>query len=111
VSARSGGQASVELVGVLPLVAVIALAVAQLLAAGAARELAGHAAEAGAAAILQHRDPGQAARAALPDWSRERMAVAVDGRVVRVVLRPPGLLPGLASALAAHAQADAGPGS
>jgi hypothetical protein len=108
---RSRGQASVELVGVLPLVAVVALALGQLLAAGAARELAGNAAEAGATALLQRRDPAQAARDAVPGWSRERMGVAVDGRVVRVVLRPPGMLPGLAAALAAHARADAGPAS
>ena len=46
------GQATVELVGVLPLAVLVALVVGQLLAAGAARELAGNAAEAGAAAML-----------------------------------------------------------
>ena len=47
------GQASVELVALVPLATLIALAIGQLLAAGAARELAGNAAEAGAAALLQ----------------------------------------------------------
>ncbi len=47
------GQATVELVAMLPLMAGIAVLVLQLLAAGAARELAGHAAEAGAVAMLQ----------------------------------------------------------
>jgi hypothetical protein len=110
-SAATRGQASVELVGVLPLVALLALALGQLLAAGAARELAGNAAEAGAAALLQRRDPAAAARDALPGWSRRRTSIAVEGRVVRVTLRPPGLLPGLAAALDAHAAADAGPAS
>ncbi len=110
-SARSAGQASVELVGVLPLVVLLALGLGQLLAAGAARELAGNAAEAGAAALLQRRDPAYAARDALPGWSSARTSVRVEGRVVRVALRPPGLLPGLAAALEAHAAADAGPAS
>jgi hypothetical protein len=105
------GQASVELVGVLPLVVLLALVLGQLLAAGAARELAGNAAEAGATALLQRRDPSGAARDALPGWSRRRMSIAVDGRVIRVALRPPGLLPGLGAALEAHAAADAGPAS
>jgi hypothetical protein len=111
VSAAARGQASVELVGVLPLVVLLALLLGQLLAAGAARELAGNAAEAGAAALLQGRDPAGAARDALPGWSRERTAITVEGRVVRVQLRPPGLLPGLGSVLEAHAAADAGPAS
>ncbi len=109
-SAATRGQASVELVGVLPLVALLALALGQLLAAGAARELAGNAAEAGATALLQRRDPAAAARDALPGWSRRRTSITVEGRVVRVTLRPPGL-PGLAAALDAHAAADAGPAS
>jgi pilus assembly protein CpaE len=62
---REGGQASVELVALLPLAALVALAIGQLLAAGSARELAGNAAEAGAAALLQGTDPTAAARAAL----------------------------------------------
>ena len=110
-SAGSRGQASVELVGVLPLVVLLALLLGQLLAAGAARELAGNAAEAGAAALLQRRDPAAAARDALPGWSRRRTSIAVEGRVVRVALRPPGLLPGLGGVLEAHAAADAGPAS
>jgi hypothetical protein len=103
------GQASVELVALLPLAALIALAIGQLLAAGAARELAGNAAEAGAAAILQGADPAAAARDALPGWSRERAAVRVAGRRVEVRVRPRALLPALAESLVATASADAGP--
>jgi hypothetical protein len=103
------GQASVELVALAPLLVVVAFAAAQLLAAGAAAELADHAAEAGAIALLQDRDAAAAARAAVPGWSRERMSVRVIGRRVRVGLRPVSALPGLAGLLEAHGEADAGP--
>src|SRR3954452_6800279 len=83
-----GGQASVELVALLPLATLVALAIGQLLAAGSARELAGNAAEAGAAALLQGSDPTAAARAALPGWSRERTTVRVAGRRVEGHVRP-----------------------
>jgi hypothetical protein len=103
------GQASVELVALLPLAALIALAIGQLLAAGAARELAGNAAEAGAAAVLQGGDPVTAARAALPGWSRERATVHVAGRRVDVHVRPRVVVGVLAARLEASASADAGP--
>jgi hypothetical protein len=99
----------VEVVALLPLAALIALAIGQLLAAGSARELAAGAAEAGAAALLQGTDPTSAARAALPGWSRERADVRIAGRRVEVHLRPRTIVPVLASALEASAQADAGP--
>ena len=76
------GQATVELVGLLPLAVLVALAIGQLLAAGAARELAGHAAEAGAVALLQGGDPKAAARDALPGWVHGRANVHVAGRRV-----------------------------
>lgn len=103
------GQASVELVALAPLVVAVVLAAAQVLAAGAARELADHAAEAGAIALLQGGEPKAAARAAVPGWSRGRLAVRVDGRRVRVRLRPRAFLPALAGMLATTAEADAGP--
>lgn len=105
------GQATVELVVLAPLVVLIVLGAAQLLAAGAARELADHAAEAGAVALLQGADPKVAARDAVPGWSRDRVTVRVDGRKVRVRLRPASPIPSLAELLEAHAEADAGPGA
>jgi hypothetical protein len=111
IRAASAGQATVELVALLPLAALIALAVGQLLAAGAAGELASNAAEAGAAAILQGADPTAAARAALPGWSRERATVRVTGRRVEVRLRPRVVAPVLGDRLEATASADAGPSS
>lgn len=108
---RDGGQASVELVALAPVVLAAVLAVSQLLAAGAAQELADHAAEAGAIALLQRADPVAAAREAIPGWSRGRVDVRVRGRHVRVRLRPRSFLPALAELLEATGDAHAGPSS
>lgn len=105
----ASGQASVELLAVLPVAVVVALTAAQVLAAGVSAELAGHAAEAGAIALLRDEDPRAAVREALPGWSRDRVRVRVSGRSVRVRLPPPVLIPRLAGALTASADADAGP--
>jgi len=106
---RQSGQASVELIAMLPLALLVAVVVAQLLAVGAARELAGGAATAGAAALLQDRDPQDEARAALPGWSRGRVTVSVRGRRVTVRVRPLAVAGPLARAFTAVASADAGP--
>ena len=107
--ARSEGQASVELVAAIPILLAVTLAAAQLLAAGLCRELAADAAGAGAAALLQSRDPQAAARRALPGWSRAQLHVTRRGRELRVIIRPPSLVPGLARLLSVEARADAGP--
>ncbi|HMJ03904.1 MAG TPA: hypothetical protein VK506_13260 [Conexibacter sp.] len=106
---RIDGQASIELVALLPLVVAVALGVLQALAAGRATELAGHAAQSAAVAIAEGRDGSAAARAALPGWARSRVRVEVSGTRVRVRVAPPSLLPGMGDALAATATADAGP--
>jgi hypothetical protein len=93
----------------LPLLALVGAAVLQVLAAGAAHEYAGHAAEAGAIALADGRDARRAARDALPAWTGRRIAVAVDGRRVHVRLSPPAVLPGVSDLLAARSTADAGP--
>jgi len=106
---REAGQATVEVAVLAPLLVVVILAAAQLLAAGAAGALADHAAEAAAVALLQGTDPAAAARAALPGWSRRRMDVRVEGRRVRVRLRPPAPMSALGELLEASREADAGP--
>lgn len=103
------GQSSIEFVALAPLLAVIALAAAQLLAAGAVGELADHAAGAAAVAILQGADPAAAARDAVPGWSRGRMTVRVVGRRVHVQMRPPSPMEAIATLLQADATASAGP--
>jgi hypothetical protein len=104
----AAGQASVEVVALLPVLLVAGAATFEVLAAGAGRELAGHAAEAGAVALAQGADPRAAARDALPGWRRGGLVVHVDGTRVSVRLRPPAVVPGLAEALASRATADAG---
>jgi hypothetical protein len=103
------GQAAVEVVAMLPLLFVVALAVAQVLAAGLAREAAHHAAQAGAMALLQGADVAREARAAAPGWAHDRVSVAVSGRSVRVRVVPPVLVPGTGRVLAATSSASAGP--
>ena len=101
------GQATVELAALLPLVAVIALAAYALLAGLSAGEQAGVAAEAGAIALLQDRDPAVAARAALPEAARRAAAVTVEGRRVTVAVRP--RVPLVARLLRTRVSAHAGP--
>lgn len=57
------GQATVEVVALLPVVIVVAAAAFHVLAAGAASQTARAGAHAGAVATLQGRDPAAAARA------------------------------------------------
>ena len=99
------GQASLELLGLLPLLLAVALAAAQLLAVGYSSVLAGNAAEAGALALAGGGDPPASARDALPGWSRARARVSVSGGEVRVELRPPTLLQTLAPRLKVSANA------
>ncbi|CAB4864918.1 unannotated protein [freshwater metagenome] len=103
------GQAAVEVLALVPLVLVIALAAGQALAAGVCRELAGHAAGAGAQALLQGRAAEPAVRSALPGWAAGRISVQVRARRVTVMLQPPALLPGVARLLIARSTADGGP--
>jgi hypothetical protein len=103
------GQATVELVALLPLLLIVALAATAVLAGHGAREHAGQAAEAGAIALLQGGDAREAARNALPDRVRGRAAIEVRGRRVTVRVRP--RLPIAADAMTASVSADAGPGA
>ena len=101
------GQATVELAGLLPLLAVVALAAYAMLAGLSAGEQAGVAAEAGAIAVLQDRDAAAAARAALPADVRRAAVVGVRGRRVTVAVRP--RVPLVARLLRSRVSADAGP--
>jgi len=97
----------VELAALLPLVVVVALAAYGALAGMAAGEQAGVAAEAGAIAFLQDRDPSAAARAALPAEVRGSAVVDVGERRVTVAVRP--RVPLVARLLRARVTAHAGP--
>ena len=84
------GQSTVEVVGLLPLLLAAGLAVFSLLNAGRAEEAAGSAAEAGAVAMLQGREPRAAARAALAGWPERRASIRIAGRRVTVRVTPAG---------------------
>jgi hypothetical protein len=102
------GQATVELVALLPLLLVIALAAAALLAGHAAGEQAGQAAEAGALAVLQGGDPRAAARRALPPETRGRAEINVHRHRVTVRVRPRLPLTALEAPLTGAATAHVG---
>lgn len=91
-----GGQASAELVAVVPLVLVVALAIAQLVTVGYALWTAAGAARAGARAQLIGGDPERAALSALPGWL-EQGAKVERGMPLAVSVAAPALLPGLPS--------------
>ncbi len=106
---RSAGQAQLELVAGIPFLLLAGLIALQLLAVGYAQTLADGAAEAGAIAAADGRNPLEAARAALPGWAAGRIDVAAAAGEVRVDLEPPALLPGLGGHLGVASAAFASP--
>jgi hypothetical protein len=105
--ARPGhrGQASVELLGAIPAVMVMALVLFQVGAVGYASVLAGSAAEAGALAMAAGADAAAGARESLPGWSRAGAAVTTGHGRVQVRLRPPAATDALSRALEVTAEA------
>jgi len=103
------GQASIELLAVLPLLVAVALAALQLLAVGYAAVLAGNAAEAGALALAAGADARGGVREALPGWSRARAEVSASRGLVHVRLRPPSLMRALSERLEVSATAAVEP--
>jgi hypothetical protein len=101
------GQATVELVAALPALLLTGLVALQLLAAGYAMTLADGAAEAGALAVASGGSAATAAKAALPGWAEDHVAVRVDGGEVSVRLRPPSPIPALAERLTISSSATA----
>lgn len=88
------GQASVELVAVLPALAVCLAIAAQTVLVGWALWSAGNAARAGARAAEVGSDAAAAARRALPSPLREGAAIrSSDG--IRVRVRVPAIVPGV----------------
>jgi hypothetical protein len=96
---REDGQAALELLGALPALLLVGLAVAQVLAVGYAAVLAGNAAEAGALALAARADAEASVRRSLPGWTRAGASVRVAGGRVTVRLRPPSLMRTLARKL------------
>jgi pilus assembly protein CpaE len=104
------GQASVELIGVLPAVLVAGVVTWQLALAGHAAWLAAGAARSAARAETVGRDGERAARAALPAALERGLEVERDRRGgVRVRVRVPLLLRGSGRRVAVSARARLGP--
>jgi hypothetical protein len=90
---RERGQASVELLGTLPAVLLVAALVWELALTGQSAWLCANAARAGARAAVVGRDATAAARSALPQSLRRGMTVEKrSGGAVRVRLRVPLLV-------------------
>ena len=103
--ASERGQASVELLGAVPVVLLVGLVAFQFLAVGYAKVQAGSAAEAGALALVAGGDPAAAARESLPGWSRAGARVTEDQGSVTVILRTPSPLAAVARELEVEAEA------
>lgn len=100
------GQASVELLGALPVVLLVGAVLLQLLALGYSAALAGSAAEAGALAAAGGGNVVAAARDAIPGWSRAGMRVESHDGLVAVRLHPPSPLGLVRHKLELHASAE-----
>lgn len=93
-SDRQRGQASAELVAVIPLLVVVVLVAGQAVVAGYALWSAGAAARAGARASHVGGDARAAARSALPAPLRSAARIEADGPI-EVRVGAPALLPGV----------------
>ncbi len=91
---RDGGQASLELLGILPLLFLGLLAALQIAFTVSAVEATTTAARAAARATSTGASADAAARAAVPGWVAQRMTVVVqaDG-VVAITSRIPIIVP------------------
>lgn len=105
------GQASVELVAVLPALLLVSALVWQCALAGYSAWMAAHAARNAARASLVGGDARAAARSALPDGLEQGLEVERgDGGAVRVSVRVPLLLQRWRSPVAVGAVAALGSG-
>ena len=91
---KARAQASVELVAVLPALAISLVIAAQTVVVGWALWSAGNAARAGARAEQVGSDAEAAARHALPGALRDGAAIR-SGDGVRVKVRVPAIVPGM----------------
>jgi hypothetical protein len=104
--ASARGQATIEMIALVPALLAVGAALMQLLAVGYASVLAGGAAEAGALALAGGGDPRAAVREALPGWTEARARIGVEGGRVEIRLRPPSPLHALAEQLEVSAAAQ-----
>ena len=91
-SRNQSGAASVEVLGIFPLMAIAALAGWQILLAATCATSAENAARAASRATNT-----SAGWSALPGWMRKGSSVTLAGETARVTVRVPIILPGLTS--------------
>lgn len=91
-SPGDAGQGSVELVALLPVLALLCLALLQAALAGYAAWSVGTAARAGARAVAVGRDPGPAVRRSAP-LGGAAATIRRDGDTLHVRLPVPSVLP------------------
>jgi hypothetical protein len=108
-AADARGQASIELVALLPLVGLLAALLWQALLAGATVWLSGTAARAAARAVAVGADPVAAARGVLPPRLERGLRVRREpGGAVALVLRVPAAIgPGTIAPMTARARFEA----
>jgi pilus assembly protein CpaE len=87
------GQASLETVGILPLLITLCLIVWQAGVYGVSLVWSGHAANAAARAVSLHQDPDAAARQAVPGYVASNISVTSSGSTVTVRYRVPLMAP------------------
>ena len=101
------GQASVEMIALVPALLLLGALAWQLALAGHTAWMSAHAARAGARADAVGRDPRAAARSALPRALRRGLEVRrLGGGGVRVRVRVPLILPGSPSDVGVAASAS-----
>jgi pilus assembly protein CpaE len=94
---RESGAVTLETVGVMPVVLIVAVLVWQAVLYGLTFTWSGQASAAAARAVALHGDAGAAARAAVPGGVAEDMSVLAGADSVRVSIQVPLIAPGIAS--------------
>ena len=106
---HDSGQATIELIAGVPVLALGALVALQLCAVAFTVHLADGAAEAGALAVAAGEPAAVAARGALPGGASEDVSVEAAAGRVRVEVRPPAPLAAIGEALTVSSTAWARP--
>lgn len=99
------GQSLVEILGLVPVVALCGLLAMQALVVGANYVAVDAAVHAGAIAAQTGGDVKASVGAAIPGWSRGRVTTVERGAQIDVTLRPRAVIPGLAQLLTVRASA------
>ncbi len=98
------GQATIETVVLLPVLAACGVGAWQVVMVAWALVSVGDAAQAGARAELSHEPPRPAVVSALPGSMRKGMTVETAGGRLRVTVRVPSVIPGFAPRVTAVAE-------